>query len=73
MMQKLTGKALGRPGWLLVLALVLLLACSAAAAQFSAQTVVRDGEKLALGKIFVQDGKMQIGRASCRERVSTIV
>ncbi|MGB7911244.1 MAG: hypothetical protein WCF59_03360 [Desulfobaccales bacterium] len=59
MMQKLTGKALGRPGWLLVLPLVLLLACSAAAAQFSAQMVVRDGEKLALGKIFMQDGKIR--------------
>ena len=44
---------------MLVLAAVLLLAGSAAAAQFSAQMMVRDGEKLALGKIFVQDGKMR--------------
>ena len=55
----MTDKALGKPGWLLVLAVVLLLAGSAAAAQFSAQMMVRDGEKLALGKIFVQDGKMR--------------
>jgi hypothetical protein len=59
MMRDMTGKALGKPGCLLVLALVLLFACNAAAAQFSAQMVVRDGEKLALGKIFVQDGKMR--------------
>jgi len=55
----MTDKALGKPGWLLVLAVVLLFAGSAAAAQFSAQMMVRDGEKLALGKIFVQDGKMR--------------
>ena len=55
----MTDKALGKPGWLLVLAVVLLLAGSAAAAQFSAQMMVRDGEKLSLGKIFVQDGKMR--------------
>ncbi len=55
----MTDKALGKPGWLLVLAVVLLLAGSAAAAEFSGQMVVRDGEKLALGKIFVQDGKMR--------------
>ncbi len=59
MMRKLTGKALEIPGWLLVPALVLLLAGSAAAAKFSAQMVVRDGAKLALGRIFVQDGKMR--------------
>ncbi len=51
--------SLGKPGWLLVLAVVWLLAGSAAAAQFSAQMMVRDGEKLALGKIFMQDGKMR--------------
>ncbi len=43
----------------LVLALFWLLAGSAAAAQFSGQMMVRDGEKLALGRIFVQDGKMR--------------
>ncbi len=55
----MTDKALAKPGWLLVLAVVWLLAGNAAAAQFSAQMVVQDGEKLALGKIFVQDGKMR--------------
>jgi hypothetical protein len=55
----MTYKALGKPGWLVVLAVVLLLADSAAAAQFSAQLVIRDGEKLALGRILVQDGKMR--------------
>jgi hypothetical protein len=55
----MTDKALGKPGWLLVLAVVLLFAGSAAAAQFSAQMMVRDGEKLALGKIFVQDRNMR--------------
>jgi hypothetical protein len=43
----------------LILPVLLSLASAAAAAQFSASMVVKDGEKLASGKIFVQDGKMR--------------
>ena len=46
--------------WLFfILPLLFLLAGAAGAAQFSATMMIKDGEKLMPGKIFVQEGKMR--------------
>lgn len=55
----MSDKVGAKRGWLVVLPLVLILAGTAAAAQFSATMVLRDSGKEVLGKIFVQDGKLR--------------
>ena len=46
--------------WLFfILPLLFMLAGTAGAAQFSATMMIKDGEKLMPGKIFVQDGRMR--------------
>ena len=55
----------GKPGnpavkwWFFILPLLFLLAGAAGAAQFSATMLIKDGEKLMPGKIFVQEGKLR--------------
>ena len=51
-------RTLGKIGCLFILAL-LILAGNAAAAQFSALMLIKDGDKFMTGKIYVQDGKMR--------------
>jgi len=50
---------LAKKGWLVLLPLLLMLGGSAAAAQFSAQMLIKDGDKLIPGKIYQQDGKLR--------------
>jgi len=45
--------------WLVILALLTILSGSAAAAQFSAVMMIKDGDRLVPAKIYVQDGKMR--------------
>jgi hypothetical protein len=59
--------------WLLILALLLALSSAAAAAQFSAQMLIRDGEKLLPARIFVQDGKMRQEFSDAEGQTVTIV
>lgn len=63
---------LKRPEWLLLPAL-LLLSGSAAAAEFTAQMVIKDGDKTMPGKIFVQNGKMRQEFVDEEGRTVTIV
>lgn len=66
-------KNLGPRSWFLLLPLLLLLAGSAAAAQFSAQMMIKDGEKVVPGRIFVQDGKMRQEFSDAEGQTITIV
>ncbi len=50
-------KAKWRCGWMLLL--MLAIPALAAAAQFSAAMLIKDGDRVAPGRIFVQDGKMR--------------
>ncbi len=45
--------------WFFLLPVWLILAGSTAAAQFSAAMLIKDGDRVAPGRIFVQDGKMR--------------
>jgi hypothetical protein len=58
--------------WFLVLAL-LALSAPAAAAQFSALMLIKDGEKVVTGRIFVQDGKMRQEFSDAEGQTVTIV
>jgi hypothetical protein len=64
---------LGQCSWFLLLPLFLLLAGSAAAAQFSAQMLIKDGEKVVPGKICVQDGKLRQEFSDAAGQTITIV
>ena len=66
-------KNLGPRSWFLLLPLLLLLAGSAAAAQFSAQMMIKDGEKVVPGRIYVQDGKMRQEFSDAEGQTITIV
>lgn len=56
-----------------MLPLLLLLAGSAAAAQFSAQMMIKEGEKVVPGRIYVQDGKMRQEFTDAEGQTITIV
>ena len=56
-----------------MLPLFLLLAGSAAAAQFSALMMIKDGAKVVPGKIYVQDGKMRQEFSDADGQTVTIV
>jgi len=63
---------LKKPGWLL-LPLLLMLSGSAAAAEFTAQMIIQDGDKTMPAKIFVQNGKMRQAFMDAEGRTVTIV
>ena len=56
-----------------ILPLLCLLAGAAGAAQFSATMMIKDGEKLMPGKIFVQEGKMRQEFSDVEGQTITIV
>ncbi|MCX5889596.1 MAG: DUF4412 domain-containing protein [Deltaproteobacteria bacterium] len=64
---------LGQLSWFFMLPMFLLLAGSAAAAQFSAQMMIKDGEKVVPGRIYVQDGKMRQEFSDAEGQTITIV
>lgn len=64
---------LGQRSWFFMLPLFLLLAGSAAAAQFSAQMMIKDGEKVVPGRIYVQEGKMRQEFSDAEGQTITIV
>jgi hypothetical protein len=66
-------RKLGRRNWVFMLPLFLLLAGSAAAAQFSALMTIKDGSKVVPGKIYVQDGKMRQEFSDAEGQTITIV
>ena len=57
----------------LILPLLVLLASAAAAAQFSAQMLIKDGDKLLPARIFVQDGKLRQEFSDAEGQTVTIV
>jgi hypothetical protein len=57
----------------LLLGLLLLFSSSVAAAEFSAQMVIKDGDKTMPGKILVQNGKMRQEFSDVEGRTVTIV
>ncbi len=59
-------------GWLLILAL-LALSGVAAAAQFSAAMLIKDGDRVVSGRIYVQDGKMRQEFTDAEGQTVTIV
>jgi outer membrane lipoprotein-sorting protein len=52
-------KHLAKKVWLFLLPMLLILGSSAAAAQFSARMMIKDGDKVMPGKIYQQDGKLR--------------
>ena len=64
---------LGQLSWFFMLPLFLLLAGSAAAAQFSALMMIKDGSKVVPGKIYVQDGKLRQEFSDAEGQTITIV
>jgi hypothetical protein len=52
-------KNLAKKGWLFLLPMLLILGSSAAAAQFSARMMIKDGDKVLPGRIYQQDGKLR--------------
>ena len=66
-------RKLGQRSWVFMLPLFLLLAGSAAAAQFSALMIIKDGSKVVPGKIYVQDGKMRQEFSDAEGQTITIV
>ena len=66
-------RKLGQRSWVFMLPLFLLLAGSAAAAQFSALMMIKDGSKVVPGKIYVQDGKMRQEFSDAEGQTITIV
>lgn len=63
----------GQGSWLFLLPMLLLLAGSAAAAQFSAVMMIKEGGKVVPGKIYVQDGKMRQEFSDAEGQTITIV
>ena len=64
---------LGQRSWFFMLPLFLLLAGSAAAAQFSALMMIKDGDRVVSGRIYVQDGKMRQEFTDAEGQTVTIV
>jgi hypothetical protein len=66
-------RKLGQRSWFFMLPLFLLLAGSAAAAQFSALMMIKDGDRVMPGRIYVQDGKMRQEFTDAEGQTVTIV
>ncbi len=66
-------RKLGQRSWVFMLPMFLILAGSAAAAQFSAQMMIKDGEKVVPGRIYVQDGKMRQEFSDAEGQTITVV
>jgi len=65
-------RRLKKPGWLLP-SLLLMLAGSGAAAEFTAHMIIKDGDKTMPGKIIVQNNRMRHEFADEEGRTVTIV
>jgi outer membrane lipoprotein-sorting protein len=66
-------RKLGQRSWFFMLPLFLFLAGSAAAAQFSALMMIKDGDRVMPGRIYVQDGKMRQEFTDAEGQTVTIV
>jgi outer membrane lipoprotein-sorting protein len=66
-------KLLAQKGWLFLLPLLLIFSGPAAAAQFSALMMIKDGDKVMPGKIYQQDGKLRQEFSDDLGRTVTIV
>lgn len=69
----MTNRTRSTRTWWVILPLLVILAVPAAAAQFSAQMLIRDGEKQLPGRIYVQDGKMRQEFSDEKGQTVTIV
>jgi outer membrane lipoprotein-sorting protein len=66
-------RKLGQRSWFFMLPMFLLLAGSVAAAQFSATMMIKDGDRVVSGRIYVQDGKMRQEFTDAEGQTVTIV